>query len=173
MVPVSVYSLIITEPPAPSLLLLCPDEDTVDKAQIRVIPILIGATEAAQIGAALKGVRMERPSTHDLFMDALTNLDTLVSRVVIDKAEGKSFFSTLFLREEGREIALDARPSDSVSLALRQNAPILIDEQVIMETAHLLSVKKEREDGSDLAEFHSFIEGISPDDFIEDGDANE
>ena len=58
MVPVNVYSLIITEPPAPSLILLCPDEDTVGKTQIRVIPILIGATEAAQIGAALKGVRM-------------------------------------------------------------------------------------------------------------------
>ena len=172
MVPVNVYSLIITEHPATSLLLLCPDEDTVGKTQIRVIPILIGATEADQIGAALKGVRMERPSTHDLFMDALTNLDTLVSRVEIDKVEGKSFFSTLFLREEGREIALDARPSDSVSLALRQNAPILIGERVMEETAHLLSVK-EKGEGADLAEFHSFIEGISPDDFIENEDKGE
>ena len=105
-------------------------------------------------------------------MDALTNLDTLVSRVEIDKVEGKSFFSTLFLREEGREIALDARPSDSVSLALRQNAPILIGERVMEETAHLLSVK-EKGEGADLAEFHSFIEGISPDDFIENEDKGE
>lgn len=165
MLPVHVYSLIITEPPAPSILLLCPDEDAIKGDLCRLVPIFIGSPEANQLGAAMKGVRMERPSTHDLLMDAITNLDALVDRVEVNKAEGKAFWSDLVLKAGDRKIVLDARPSDSIALAQRQNSPIYIDEDVLEKTSYLFDFKKAENDLKDMKDFHSFIDGISPDDF--------
>lgn len=170
MVPVSVYSLIVTEAPAPSILVLCPDEDAAKGGKCRLVPILIGSPEANQLGIAMKGIKLERPTTHDLFMNALTNLDTFVSRVEIDKAEGKAFWSTLVLKAGERSIVLDARPSDAIALALRQNAPIYITEEVLEKTSYIFDFDKAADKKETLDEFHSFIEGISPDDFKEDGE---
>lgn len=165
MVPVHVYSLIITEAPAPSIVLLCPDEDAAKGDLCRLVPILVGSPEANQLGAAMKGARMERPSTHDLLMDALTNLDALIDHVEINKAEGKAFWSDLVLRAGDRKIILDARPSDAMALALRQNSPIYIDEDVLEKTSYLFDFSKVEDQTQALDEFRSFVEGISPDDF--------
>jgi len=98
-------------------------------------------------------------------------LGTKVERIVIDKVEGSTFFATVCLNKDGRQIQIDARPSDSIALALRTGARIFIDKDVMNAAAHQVRVKVS--DGGELLygsedemeRFHSFIESISPEDF--------
>ena len=70
--------------------------------------------EATQMGIALEKARFSRPMTHDLFLDALTNLDAQIDHVVINDVQGATFFARLTLRQHDRLIDLDARPSDAL-----------------------------------------------------------
>ena len=142
------------------------------KRNARVVPIWIGVSEATQLGIALEHVRFARPMTHDLFLDALTNLDTVVESVVIDDVQGPTFFAKLKLQHHGRTITLDARPSDAISLALREQAPLFMTESVL-ERASFPYMFNEDAEEEELAEFRDFISHIAPEDFDAgaDGDA--
>ena len=140
MIPVRIQTLIVTAAPAPSIIVLQPVEET-QNGKSRVVPIWIGAAEAAQMGVALEKARFTRPMTHDLFLDALTNLDARVDHVVINDVKGPTFFARLALRQ-GRLIELDARPSDALSLAVRQEAPIYIEDNVLERASFPYLFKK-------------------------------
>lgn len=167
MIAVNVHSLVVTEPPHPSMMLLCPDEDLGNDDACRLMPILIGSQEATHIGMAMRSQRPNRPTTHDLFMDALTNLDTTVSHVEIYHVEKRTFFSRLILKTANRTMELDARPSDSIALAIRQNAPIYVDEEIFERSFVTLSLKNPDEQ-HEIDEFHSFVQNLDPEDFIEE-----
>lgn len=109
------------------------------------MPIWIGPTEAAQIGMALEHVKFARPMTHDLMLDALTNLDARVDSVVIYGSKGQMFFAHLVLSQGGRLITLDARPSDAIALALRQDAPLYIEETVLDASSFPFLFKGEKQ----------------------------
>ena len=164
MVPLKVLTLVVAGPTQPSVLVLHPVEDS-PAGKSRIIPIWVGPTEAAQIGMALEHVKLERPMTHDLFLDALTNLDARIDSVVIYQARGQVFFSHLILSQAGRLISLDARPSDAVSLALRQDAPLYIEEAVLDSASFPFLFRGEQQTEAELAEFKTFLDHISPDDF--------
>lgn len=123
MIPVTIQTLIMTAPPSPSIIVLQPEEEATQQRTRRVVPIWIGTAEATQMGIALEKARFSRPMTHDLFLDALTNLDARIDHVLINEVKGNTFFARLTLRQHGRLIELDARPSDALSLAIRQEAP--------------------------------------------------
>ncbi len=164
MVPLKVLTLVVAGPNQPSVLVLQPVEDApVGKA--RIVPIWIGPTEAAHIGMALEHVKLQRPMTHDLFLDALTNLDARVDSAVIYQVKGQMFFSRLTLSQGGRLINLDARPSDAVALALRQDAPLYIEESVLDQASFPFLFKGEKQTEAELAEFKTFLDNISPEDF--------
>ena len=130
MVPVRIKTLIVTAAPSPSIIVLQPEEEAQhDKS--RIVPIWIGSTEAAQMGVALERARFTRPMTHDLFLDALTNLDARIDHVVISDMKGPTFFAKLVVRQGPRLVSLDSRPSDALSLAVRQEAPIYMEEHVL------------------------------------------
>ena len=93
MISVDVLTLIMSPMPGPSILVLQPTAELGKKQNGRVIPIWVGVSEATQLGIALEHVRFARPMTHDLFLDALTNLDTVVESVVIDDVQGPPFRS--------------------------------------------------------------------------------
>jgi bifunctional DNase/RNase len=90
----------------------------------RVIPIWIGPAEASAIAVHLGGVPMERPWTHDLLADAVLRLGGRVQRVVVSGLAGSTYLASVLLDHEGRELRLDARPSDAIALALRTGAQI-------------------------------------------------
>ena len=117
MVPLKVLTLVVAGQNQPSVLVLQPVEET-PAGKARIVPIWIGPTEAAQIGMALEHVKFARPMTHDLMLDALTNLDARVDSMVIYGSKGQMFFAHLVLSQGGRLITLDARPSDAIALAL-------------------------------------------------------
>ena len=78
MKPVNVQTLIVSAAPAPSILVLQPIEEPSQPGKYRIVPIWVGMNEATQLGIALEKARLARPMTHDLFLDALTNLDARV-----------------------------------------------------------------------------------------------
>ncbi len=170
MIPIQVLSLIVTPAPGPSVIVLQAIEDCVAEGKSRVVPIWIGNNEAVQLSIALNKVKPTRPATHDLFLDAITNLDACVDHVVISNVKGSMFFAQLTLRQHGRLVTLDARPSDALSLAIRQHAPLYI-EDAVLEQASFPYIKKVTVDNAsaerELEEFHSFITNLAPDDFEE------
>ncbi|MBU5405529.1 bifunctional nuclease family protein [Paraeggerthella hongkongensis] len=167
MVPVNVQTLIVSAAPTPSIIVLQPIEEAPQQGKYRIVPIWVGMNEATQMGVALERARFSRPMTHDLFLDALTNLDACVDHVVINDVKGSTFFARLALRQHDRLIDLDARPSDALALAVRQKAPIYIEEDVL-ERASFPYVLKNPSGGvpeHELEEFRQFLEGIAPEDF--------
>ncbi|MEC4175168.1 bifunctional nuclease family protein [Adlercreutzia sp. R7] len=166
MVPLKVLTLVVAGPSQPSVLVLQPVEET-PAGKARIVPIWIGPPEAAQVGMALEQVKLDRPMTHDLFLDALTNLDARVDSVVIYRARGQVFYSHLVLSQAGRLITLDARPSDAIALALRQDAPMYIEEEVLDAASFPFLFRGEQQTEAELAEFKTFLDHISPEDFGE------
>lgn len=162
MIPVHVQNLIISRDAGPSILVLCP---TVEEGEpiTRFIPIWIGATEAAQIGLVLENVKLPRPLTHDLLVDAITNLDAYVDHVLITDVKAQTFFAKVVMRHHGRLVELDARPSDAVALALRQSADIFALDAVMDKASFPFVPPADSE--NEMEAFHDFVSHLTPDDF--------
>ena len=124
MISVRIQTLIVSNAPSLSVLVLQPEDEINSNINSRVVPIWIGIPEAAQLGLAIEQARLPRPMTHDLFLDALTNLDSYVDHILINDVKGSTFFAKRVLRQHNRLIELDARPSDAITLAVRQGAPL-------------------------------------------------
>ena len=102
----------------------------------RVLPIIIGISEVTAIKMKISGIQPPRPLTHDLLRNAVTQLGATLLRVVINKLEFNTFFAKLVLKtKEGAIEEVDARPSDSIALALRADAPIFVAEEVLNQVA--------------------------------------
>jgi hypothetical protein len=106
-----------------------------DAEQERYLPIWIGPWEASAIAMKLQGLSAERPLTHDLFIAALEQLGVRLDRVVISELAQETYLARLFLERDGEVFELDARPSDSVALAVRANIRILVAEEVLDQAA--------------------------------------
>ena len=102
-----------------------------DKEGDRVLPIWVGVFEANAIALQIENVSTPRPMTHDLLRNIITDLDGRVDRVVVSDLKDNTFFALIHLTVKGEGIAIDARPSDAIALALRTRAPILVEESVI------------------------------------------
>jgi bifunctional DNase/RNase len=110
----------------------------------KYLPIWIGPNEAAAIGMALKHERFERPLTHDLIVTLIDGLEGRVTKVVIHDLRESTFFAKIFIERGQQVIAIDARPSDSIAIAVRTAAPIYVGESVLeREEEHLLSLDQE------------------------------
>ncbi len=99
-----------------------------------VVPIFIGQLEAQSILIGLGNVPMPRPLTHDLFLSMLKRAGMELLKIEITELREGTFYAQLVLNKKGKEIVLDARPSDSIAIAVRKKCPIFIAESVIDET---------------------------------------
>jgi len=109
---------------APVVLLYIPPEEM-------CLPIWIGPAEAASIALALRGESFARPLTHDLLAMVIDGLGGRVERVVITDQRDSTYIARIFLGRDRDIVAVDARPSDSIALALRADAPIFLEEAVL------------------------------------------
>lgn len=151
----------VTEQPV--LLLVPVDEDKAPDAVRRALPIWIGHAEATAILLAVQGIDPPRPMTHDLLKMALEATGHVVSRVEITRLEGGTFYAALVLRGEEHEVAIDARPSDSVALAVRFGCPVYVAEQVFAEAAVEVTEVDEEEE---VERFRNFLDHVDPADFM-------
>ena len=102
-----------------------------DKLGERILRIWVGLFEANAIALQIENVSTPRPMTHDLLRNIITDLDGSVDRVVVSDLKDNTFFAVIHLTVHGERIAIDARPSDAIALALRTRSPILVEETVI------------------------------------------
>jgi len=102
----------------------------------RLLPIIIGISEVTAIKMKISGIQPPRPLTHDLLQNTISQLGATLQRIVITKLEFNTFFAKLILQtKEGGLHEVDARPSDSIAVALRADAPIFVSEEVLNQVA--------------------------------------
>ncbi len=102
----------------------------------KAMPIWIGESEAMSIALGLQHSGFPRPLAHDLMKEIIERLGASVEKVVISNLKEGTYYATIFLRRATGEVAeVDARPSDSLALALRTGSPIYIAEEVFTASA--------------------------------------
>ena len=107
-----------------------------EKEGPRLLPIVIGINEAAAIRMKFGGFDPPRPLTHDLLKSVIDNLEAKLEKVVIDKLVNSTFHAKLMIKTQtGSSKMVDARPSDSIALAVRVGAPIFVEEEVISRSS--------------------------------------
>jgi bifunctional DNase/RNase len=130
-----------------------------DTGHNRYLPIWIGPWEANAIAMRLQGVTPERPMTHDLFSQTLSELGVSVKRIIVSDLAEDTFRARLLLQVDGRELDLDARPSDAIALAVRVGVPIFATDAV-MDRA---GVVPEGADEEKLSVFREFVNSLNMD----------
>lgn len=112
----------------------------------RILLIWIGESEAWAIDNKLKDVPMPRPMTHDLLKNVIDTISGKVQSICVNAFEKTTFYAKVTLELNGEEYEIDSRPSDAFALALRCDAPIFVDEEVIEENGFLeAEVRKEKD----------------------------
>jgi hypothetical protein len=136
-----------------------------EKTGERVLPIWIGPAEASAIAMELAGVKFARPLTHDLLKQIISGLGAELSRVNITRVQDNTYFAELLIRREEHVFAVDARPSDSIAIALRLKAPIFVDESLLEVTS--VSTPRQSQDPGPLDPdaLKAYLQNLDPEDF--------
>jgi hypothetical protein len=132
-----------------------------DVASETVMPIWVGIFEANAIAIEIEKVAVPRPMTHDLTRNLMRHLNARLERVVISELNDDTFFATLWLRQGDEPLAIDARPSDAIALALRADCPIYVTEEV-MQAAKLNTTGPA--EGQAAEQLRGWLEGLNDED---------
>jgi len=162
VIEVRIASLAVDPRSNQPVLILRPIDDAAGEG--RMLPIWIGQPEATAILLALEDVALPRPLTHDLLKNVIDALGAYVERIEITRVEEGTFYAALVLRAEERTLAIDARPSDSIALAVRTGAPVFVAEDV-MDSAAVSESGNEIDEEAELQAFREFLENVDPEDF--------
>jgi bifunctional DNase/RNase len=141
----------------------------------RVLPIWIGQTEAQAIQMELLGKKYQRPLTHDLLLNLVGLLNGKISRVVITDLKDTTFFANIFVDAGSGPVPVDARPSDSIAIALRARVPIFVIDKVLdqsneraeaaAQSAGESGPTPEKSPEQKAEELRRYLEGMNPEDF--------
>jgi hypothetical protein len=132
-----------------------------DVASDTVMPIWVGIFEANAIAIEIEKVAVPRPMTHDLTRNLIRHLNARLERVVISELNDDTFFATLWLQQGDEPLAIDARPSDAIALALRADCPIYVTEEV-MQAAKLNTTGPA--EGQAAEQLRGWLEGLNDED---------
>ena len=163
MVPVRIASLAVDPRSNQPVLLLKPLDEEPGFGQL--LPIWIGQPEATAILLALEGTELPRPLTHDLMKSVLETLGGHLERVEITRVDEGTFFAVLTISAEERTLLVDARPSDSIALAIRTGAPIFVAKAVLVEAAVPDETGQPADEEAELEAFRAFLDTVEPSDF--------
>jgi uncharacterized protein len=131
-----------------------------DKQGERVLPIWVGVPEANAIALQIENVSTPRPMTHDLLRNIIQDLRAKVEKIVVCDLQENTFYALIYLALDGDVLAIDARPSDAIALALRTRAPIYVEDRVI-DHAKTVDFSADKADADRL---HKWLESLDPDD---------
>jgi bifunctional DNase/RNase len=124
-----------------------------------VLPIWVGLFEANAIAMQLENIVSPRPMTHDLICSVIDALRATVDRVEITDLRDNTFFALIHLDRAGEKLAIDARPSDAMALALRVRVPIFVAESVLVK-----STQGDEEKGDETERLRRWLEQVDPED---------
>ena len=130
----------------------------------RMLPIWIGLLEASAIATKLENIELSRPMTHDLLKDMIESMGGKVEKIIITNIEDNTYFAKILLKIGDNELVFDARPSDSMALALRTGAKIFAEESVI-EKSGKLEIKEGDLSNTEKEKWLEILENMDPDDF--------
>jgi uncharacterized protein len=131
-----------------------------DKEGQKVLPIWVGIFEANAIALQIENIATPRPMTHDLLRNVIHDLKAEVIKIVVCDLQENTFYALIYLELNGGTVAIDARPSDAIALALRTRAPIFVEDTVI-DNAKTVDFTTEKADSDRL---HKWLESLDPDD---------
>ncbi len=131
-----------------------------DEEGQRVLPIWVGVFEANAIALQIENVTTPRPMTHDLLRNVITDLKAEIQKIVVSDLKENTFYALIYILVNGEVMAIDARPSDAIALALRARAPIFVEDSVI-DHAKTVDLTPERGDSERL---QKWLENLDPDD---------
>jgi hypothetical protein len=131
-----------------------------DKDGEKVLPIWVGIFEANAIALQIENIATPRPMTHDLLRNVIHDLKAEVQKIVVCDLQENTFYALIYLTVNGSTVAIDARPSDAIALALRTRAPIFVEDTVI-DHAKTVDFTTEKADSDRL---HQWLESLDPDD---------
>ena len=131
-----------------------------DRDGQRVLPIWVGIFEANAIALQIENISTPRPMTHDLLRNVIQDLKASVQKVVVCDLQENTFYALIYLSLNGDTLAVDARPSDAIALALRTRAPIFVEDSVI-DNAKTVDFGSEKTDTDRL---QKWLESLDPDD---------
>ena len=132
------------------------------------LPIWIGLLEATAIATELEGIQMARPMTHDLLRNLIGELGATVESIEISDLRDNTYYAVIHLRVGDTARAIDSRPSDAISLALRSKSPIYVARKVIEASSALQQSEASADNNlSNISpdKWSEILEKMSPDDF--------
>lgn len=127
----------------------------------RLLPIWIGVFEANAIALKIENIATPRPMTHDLLKNVLDEFEISVEKVVVTDVRDNTFYALVYCRHNNKMFTIDSRPSDAIALALRTEAPIYVEEEVVKK-AHGVKFDENLEDSEKLKKW---LENLKPEDF--------
>jgi len=127
----------------------------------RLLPIWIGHYEALAIAMELSGVTSRRPLTHDLLKSVITTMGGKVKKVEVTDLKEQTFYAKIYVEVHSSIMEIDARPSDSIALALKTKVPLFVEEELFQ----LKRGDKETPDLSDPETLKERLKRINPEDF--------
>jgi bifunctional DNase/RNase len=130
-----------------------------DRDGQRVLPIWVGASEANAIALQIENITTPRPMTHDLLRNVIHDLKAEIRKVVVSDLKDNTFYALIHLEVNGEALAVDARPSDAIALALRARAPIFVEDRVI-DNAKTTDFAPDKTDAERL---QKWLESLDPD----------
>lgn len=132
------------------------------------LPIWVGLMEATAMATELEGIKMARPMTHDLLRNTIVELGGEVESIEVTDLRDNTYYAVIYLRTGERRLAIDSRPSDAISLALRTRSPIYVAKKVI-ETSSVLQQNEETQEQNlsnvSRDKWSEILEKMSPEDF--------
>lgn len=140
----------------------------------RILPIWIGPVEAQAIRRYLAEESFPRPLTHDLIQLVVDGLKAKVTRIVIADLKESTFFASIVIESAGEVLSIDARPSDSIAIALRAKAPIFVNEKLLQppptaesaaEEESEQAPKRELTEEEKAEQLRRYLEKLNPEDF--------
>ena len=144
----------------------------------RVLPIFVGPCEAQAIARLLKREAFPRPLTHDLLAMLVEGLHAKVTRVIITELKDGTYYAALILGRDKEVLSVDARPSDSIAVALRTQAPLYVNEDLLQSPPERPAVSEEPDEPSGppapdvpltdeqkAEQLRRYLENLDPEDF--------
>ena len=125
-----------------------------------VLPIWVGMYEANAIALELEKTATPRPMTHDLLRDVTAGLGGEVRKVVVTELRNDTFFAVIWMEQGGESVAVDARPSDALALALRWDCPIYVSRDVLERSKQASGVMQ----SGTAEQMRQWLEGLNDDD---------
>lgn len=133
----------------------------------RVLPIWIGPAEASAIAMELAGMKFARPLTHDLLKQVIVGLGAELRKVIITQVKDNTYYAELHIYRGDAIVNIDARPSDSIAVALRLKAPIFTSEELLEHTA--IDASELSSEGGpqalDADSLKNYLQNLDPEDF--------